>query len=304
MSDVPKDSTPPSDGPGAEAFPDRPSPAGVRSIQGLSAPPSDTEAVRQLAPDERFSPPDPLGPSESNDLELATQRAEAAKATRYHNDGDRSRLAEYQRLRSEIGEELAVQNITGGVQADAFSRAGTNFPNYDVLAPAEVSSVKVYSLDEGKPRFDRYHADFSELVNPDSNGNRTAAERLMEIRAEHPEMWQQLSPHLPDGVRAAETAGGMQAALAEKASLRIPADQADEVRADLRKDMRVYPKRYGLDPNAEPHDRALQIERTVQTRVLSIDDRFTTAHYQAKAADRVGLRDLAMERRLPGGREK
>lgn len=303
MSDLPKERAPEADAPPPEPSSRDVSPAGIKAIQGLSEPPDATrpqlDTVHRLAPDEEVvTDVPPLGPGAANDLELAAQRADAAKATHYHNDSPESKLAEYRRLRSEISEEIAVQNITDGVRADAFSKGGTNFPNYDVLGKQEVSSVKVYSLEDGKPRFGAYREDFAGLVNPDSSLNRQAAERLLEIQASEPQTWDSLSPHLPDDVRAAETSVGMQAALAERATLRIPDDQVEAVRADLREAMMEQPARFGLDPKAQPRDRALQVEQMVQTQVLSIDDRYATAHYQAKAAELVGLRDLIVERRL------
>lgn len=303
---TPTDAPPPEDSDTkAPREPSRISPAGVAAVQGLTVPSTDTrpdqETVRQVAPREEVDEDAPsLSSSAANDLELAAQRAQASKSTHWHAETDDSdgKRAEYYRLRSEISEEIAVQNITKGVHADAFSRGGTNFPNYDVLSPQEVSSVKVHSLDDGQPRFADYREEFEQAVNPDSKGNRQAAERLLEIKAQEPDTWTQLSPHLPRAVRNADSQPEVQAGLAERATLRIPQDQVTAVRADLRSYMAERPAQYGLDPRLELRDRAAQIERMVQTQVLSIDDRYATAHYQAKAADLAGLRDLALDRRI------
>jgi hypothetical protein len=273
---------------------------GIAAVQGLNVRPEDAEqndGINRVVPAEQIvAAATPPSDAALNDLELAAQRANATKATYFHNDSVGSKQAEYRRLRSEISEELAATNVTGGIRADPFSVGGNNFPNYDVLGDQEVSSVKVHSYDEGEPR-SAYQKDFQQIVNPNSAGNQQAAARLLEIKENQPQAWKQLSPHLPANVREATDQKALQTALAERATLRIPQDQVESVRKDLRACMSANPNKYGLDAQATPEVLAPHIEQMVQTRVLPIDERYATSHYQAKAAELVDARDVSIEAR-------
>jgi hypothetical protein len=272
----------------------------IAAVQGLNEKPEEARLIRQsieqLAPKEEVAAEAPaLDPASMNDLDLAAQRAEASKSVYYHQDRPRGQLAEYRTIRGGIGEEVATANIDAGIQADAYSVGETNFPNYDVFGTQEVSQVKVLSLKNGEPRYGRYHSVFAKLVDSESALNQKAAERLLEIQ-QNESQWEQLSQHLPPNVRDAHDQLAMQQALADQATLRIPQDQVEAVRADLRDYIGTHPGQYGLDPSASPDDRTLQIDQMVNTKVLSIDERYETIHYQAKAAEIVAARDLAVAR--------
>lgn len=276
---------------------------GHSSIKGFSESPKKPEdqknLIKGIVPNEEFELPVPqLNPSARNDLEIASQRAIAAKATRYHENNSTTKVVEYRRIRGEIGEEIAAINVPGSIQADSFSTAGTNFSTYDLFGEREVSQVKVLSLKNGKPRYQAYKDVFQDLVDPNSKKNNKAAEQLFQIKENDPKAWEQLSIHLPSNVRNAKNQKSMQEALADQAVLRIPQDQVDAVRSNLQNRITKHPEKFGLDPHANSNDQSARIEEMVNTKILSIDERYATAHYQAKAAELVSSRDLITEKQF------
>jgi hypothetical protein len=274
-------------------------PAGFNAIRGMTTEKGqpDYKTVNAVTSREIVQAPSVLNASAANDLEIASQQAIAAKATRWHGESTQGKEVEYYRIRSEIGEELAVKNIPGSVQADAFSKAGTNFPNYDVLSPQEASSIKVRAFQDEKPST-QYRDDFAALVYPNSHKNQKAAHQLLTLKTRDQAAWAQLAPHLSSEIQTSVSAQRIQESLAQIATLRIPADQVDAVRTDLITDMGVNPGKYGLDANSEPENLADKIHQMAFTRILAIDARYDTVHYQSKAAEMVQEREKIIQGRI------
>lgn len=277
-------------------------PAGFNAIRGLNSPTEGTRPepskIHRIAPaDEYVTDSLPLNAAAANDLELAAQKAMAAKATHYHNETRGSKIAEYRRLRSEITEDIACKNVKDGCRADSFSISGTNFPTYDVFGTQESSSVKAFTLKDGKPRYGAYRTHFAAIANPESPGNQKAALELMKLKQSDPDRWQELSRHLPTQVRQAQSTPQAAHALAETSTLRIPQDQVESVRKDLYSYIQTHPQKFSISKDTGRLERAAEARRLVDSKLLSIDDRFATAHYQAKAVELSNLRELNLRGR-------
>lgn len=272
----------------------------VAAIRGKTVSPDSNQ--RDAAVSQQISPREEmalsfkrLDSSAEYDLDVATRQADADKAVCYHETASPGRVCEYRRIRSGITEVLAEQSMPRSVRADPYSESGTNFPNYDVFSPDETASVKALSLKEGEPR-KIYRQYFSDLVNPNSEKNQKAAERLTWLMQNDDQAWKELAPHLPSRVREGNDVQTMQKALAERATLRIPEDQVEKVQEDLKAYIARHPEKFGLAGKSSPDERAKEIKQLVGSRVRSIDERYTTAHYQAKAAEMVNLRDEDLAR--------
>ena len=273
---------------------------GVAAIRGETVSPDsnqpDRAVIQQISPREEVAPSfKRLDSSAEYDLDVAARQADADKAVRYHETASPGRVCEYRRIRSGITEVLTEQNIPGSVRADPFSKSGTNFPNFDLFSPDEAASVKALSLKDGEPRR-IYRQYFSDLLNPSSEKNQKAAERLTWLKQNDDQAWKELVPQLPSDVREGKDVQSVQKALAERATLRIPEDQVDKVQEDLKAYIARHPEKFGLAGESSPDERAREIKQMVGSRVRSIDERYTTAHYQAKAAEMVNLRDEDLAR--------
>lgn len=278
---------------------------GIQSIQGLTTPSAETRpkeaAIQGVAKSERVKhDAPPLNPSAENDLQLAAQSANADASTFWHKDYSSGKYREYGRVRAAITENLAAQNIRNAVRSDPYSRGGNNFPNYDVFGPEEACSVKAYSFKKGGGTRPKLRTDFAELVKPDSDKNIAAAERLMWLENNKDQSnWSQLAPYLPPSVRAAvegRNRTAVQKSLADSAALRIPQDQVEMTRKEIKKDMLSNPEKYSLDPGALPSDQFQIVNDLLNSKVKAIDERYQTAHYQSKAAEVVNLRDKELAR--------
>lgn len=280
---------------GMAAMQGQETPPGFNAVLGLSgeSKPLNPATVQEAVPRESVNAPHQLNAAEMNDLELASQSADASKATFWHGESEKGTENEYYRVRTEIGEKLAKDNLPNSVRADQFSEGGTNFPNYDVLSPDEASSVKVRAMRDGKISL-RYREEFANLVCSNSELNQKAANRLMKIKESDPAEWEKLAPHLPSDVRNAESTNDAQTALADVATMRIPADQVAPVRTDLEKIIVQNPEKFGLDAKGGADDLATTAHQLVTDRILSIDERYDTAHYQAKAAEIVSGRGVQL----------
>jgi hypothetical protein len=248
-------------------------PPGFHSIKGLSASELDVQNIKNVYPKDNLQVSTPqLNPADANDLDLAGQHAGMTKATRAHADTPKGVPVEYWRIRSEISEHFAQQNIINGLRADQLSQNGSNFPGYDVLGKDELCSVKVYGLEEIQrgehkilqPRYDQYDKVFAHLISPESDQNTQAAKQLWELR--NSGNWDDLEEHLPPDVVAAKTEVEMVQAISKNSTMRIPEDQVENVRVHLM-------ERFGLT------------YEDASRRIRSIDERYTTAHYQLKAAE-------------------
>jgi hypothetical protein len=263
-------------------------PAGYYSIEGLHATDFDAGNVEKVYPKDVMQGTPPLTASAANDLNLAAQHAESTKATRSHAENSEGVPPEYWRIRSEISEHIAQNNIPGSLRADQLSDNGSNFPGYDVIGKDELASVKVFSLRQSQkdgqvalePRYEQYRSEFQDITSATSAQNLQAADSLWKLKNE--EGWDGIKEHLPPEVASANDSAEMAEAIAKHSTMRIPADQVEEVRNNLM-------ERFGVS------------EEEVCRRVRSIDEDYTTAHYQAKAAE-VWLRrqqeNIALQRRL------
>jgi hypothetical protein len=269
---------------------------GINSINGLEQTELENQKVKELVPYELISPQtEPLTESAANDLNLAAIHANLTKATRAHatpSDESQNKIAnEYFRIRSEITEDVACYRIKEPIRTDAYSVGGHNFPGYDVFGENEVCSVKCYSFKkiinentgqgELTPRFSQYQTEFMNIITGDSGSNLSAAERLIKIRGENPEDWKILKNHLPKDVAESESQAEMANALSHNSTMRIPEDQLDSVKQNLKN---FYYKKLikdGMDEKTAQVTSELEVNR----RILSIDPRYKTEHYQAKAAE-------------------
>jgi hypothetical protein len=84
--------------------------------------------------------------------------------------------------------------------------------------------------------------------------------------------------------------------MARLSTLRIPEDQVERVREDLKSYAAKHPEKFGLTGEGSPEMLTDEVGRFVESRVRSIDKRYTTGHYQAKAAEMVSLRDEDLAR--------
>ncbi len=275
------------------------SPTGIKAVQGFQEPTEgtlpDAEKIHHVAPKEYVADVPSLTSSAANDLELSAQRAMAAKATHYHELGG-GKIHEYHRLRSEITEDLASQNIEKGVRADSYSTSGTNFPTYDVFGSSEVSSVKAYSLKDGAPRYGAYRTALIDIADQNSPANQKAATELLKIKNSDPERWQAMVAHMPAQVSEATSVDQLSHGLAETSTLHIPADQVEPVRQYMYRSVMRDPGKFGITASGDAAEIESKVHKLVDSKVISIDDRFQTAHYQGKAADLSHLRDLNLKR--------
>jgi hypothetical protein len=134
------------------------------------------------------------------------------------------------------------------------------------------------------------------VVNPDSKKNQQAAERLMWLRENDEKSWKELASRLPQELNEAMDIQTMQKALAQHASLRIPDDQIEFVKENLKKYFIKYPEKINLHEENSPEKYDQIITQFVESRLRSIDARYTTAHFQAKGVEIVGLRDEDLAR--------
>lgn len=268
---------------------------GVDSINGLEKTEIGISSVTNLVPKEAVpSQAESLTPSAANDLELSSKHANLTKSTRAHAisfNENRDEIAnEYFRIRSEITEDLAHYRITDGIRADPYSKGGHNFPGYDIFGSNEICSVKCFSYQQVKdkesaetklkPRFSEYRKEFMNIISPTSESNVDAAKRLLEIKSTDLHAWEKLKSHLPSNVASSNEKISMADALSLNSTMRIPEDQLDSVKQYL---TNFYYKKLVDDGVNEKAARTIsKIE--VNRRVLSIDPRYKTEHYQAKAA--------------------
>jgi hypothetical protein len=268
---------------------------GISAIRGDHLVPEDNQqiitSIREISPTEEVIPDEnKLDSAAQFDLDIAAKRADAEKSVRYHETEIPGRVCEYRRIRSGITEVLAAENMPGSIRSDRFSESGTNYPNYDIFTPDEFASVKALSYKDGEPR-KIYRQFFLDIINPDSQKNQKAAERLVWVRDHDQALGNELSNHLPQELTADSDIQTIQKILSEKGTLRIPEDQVEKVKEDLKFYFKKHPEKVpGTDPDSH-ENHAVDIEQMIEDRIRSIDKRYTTAHFQAKAADLVSLRD-------------
>lgn len=238
----------------------------------------------------------PMTASEAEDLSISAEHANLTKATRFHaENGGHGSIYEYHRIRSEISEDLASYQVESAARADHYSVGGHNFPGYDVLGTNEVSSVKCYSVKSEKngelqPRFGSYQTEFMNIMQPDSKANQKAAERFLQIRENSPDEWEKLKNHLPKSVLEAKNPEEMAKELAACSTMRIPQDQVSAVAQNL---TAYYKNKLMREKNMTESEAISAAQAEVSKRILSIDPRYQTAHYQGMAAkilsDRLNL---------------
>jgi len=191
---------------------------------------------------------------------------------------------EFYKMRGRMGEELAMADMNGANLNDVTGKS--NFANYDVVSPNEVSSVKVKGLTEqGEPRYGDYNKYFRDTVNPESRANQRAASDLMDAKSS-PE-WQKMSHHLPTDVQMAANQSEMSSALAEHSSLRIPYDQVEPVRNNLQQRVIDSPADYGLDPNTNPDALKIEAQDLVNQHIKPIAENQFSSHDIGQAAARI-----------------
>ena len=238
---------------------DKHSQGGIRAIQGTVEP--------QVAEAQTTALPQ-LDASEQRDT-LNRASLKASEHVSEHNDTKAARRVEYYKLRGRIGEELAEENIPDSININDVT-GKSNFANYDVVSPHEMSSVKVKELtDEGQPRYADYNKYFRDITNPNSKSNQRAAEDLRKLRQEEPDKWQELSKNLPNEVVQAQDSQQIAQTMSAQGSLRIPGDQVAVVRNDLMWRVMNDPMAYGLEPDAE--DLETQVQQLTRVRVKSIN---------------------------------
>lgn len=259
----------------------RPSPNGIRSIQGEVPPgfPSieglyltdlDAGNVGKVYAKDFLKDVPQLTRSAANELNLAAQHAESTKATRGHAENPNGIRSEYWRTRSEISEHVAQANMPNSIRTDPLSESGTNFPGYDLTNQDEICSVKAFTLrsstkdEQASPRYGAYRSEFQDIISPTSDQNQKAANRFWKLKSE--EGWNDIAKHLPPEVASANNPEEMAEAISNYSTMRIPEDQMEDVRNNIMKKCGVS-------------------REEVCSRVKSIDPEYTTAHYQAKAAE-------------------
>lgn len=229
----------------------------------------------------------PLTDSETSDLTISAEHANLTKATRFHaKDGGYGSIHEYHRIRSEISEDLARYQVENAARADQYSVGGHNFPGYDILGTNEVCSVKCYSLKVDKnagpqPRYGAYQAEFMNIIDPNSKANQKSAERLLKIRENNPAEWEKLQFHLPKSVVDAKNHDAMARELADHSTMRLPEDQLDGVVKNL---TAYHKNKLMIEKNMTEEEAVRYANIEVFKRVLSVDPRYQTAHYQGIAA--------------------
>lgn len=247
-------------------------PPGHHALEGLSLTNLDSGSVKKVYPKDLLQETPPLNNSAANDLQLAMQHAESTKATRSHTSNPEGVPPEYWRMRSEISEHIAQENMPDSLRTDKLSDNGSNFPGYDVINKNEISSVKVFSLTPAphdgqvvlEPRYGEYRKEFKDIISPDSNQNQNAAQKIWAVRDKGE--WNDIKDRIPPEIALANSPGEVAKAISNCSTMRIPEDQLENVRSDLM-------ERFNLS------------REEVCSRVKSIDKRFTTAHYQSKAAE-------------------
>lgn len=188
---------------------------------------------------------------------------------------------EFYKMRGRIGEELATADMNGANLNDVTGKS--NFANYDVVSPDEVSSVKVKGLTEqGEPRYGDYNKYFKDVVNPESPANQRAAADLLNAKAS-PE-WQEVAGNFPAEVQAATNQAEMASALAERSSLRIPYDQVDSVRNNLQQRIVESPEAYGLDSHMSPSELELRATELTDQHIKPIAENQFSSHDIGQAA--------------------
>ncbi len=231
--------------------PDALRPRGVKAIQG------EKELPRETA----------------TDLQEAVRRAR--REVPEHVATRNGQMVEFYKLRGRVGEELVEKDMPGAVNLnDATGKS--NFANFDVVSPSEVASVKVKGLGRvGKPRYADYDKYFRDIVNPGSKANRRAAEDLLAIRQDSPEIWRHVARSLPSEVVRAEGGRQMAGAMAEKSSLRIPVGQVARLRSRMESGILETPSRYGIDPSGDEAAIQLQARRMCTERIRPISPQIT-----------------------------
>ncbi len=190
-----------------------------------------------------------------------------------HQDSVEAREVEYLKLRGRIGEELAQGNIPDSVNINDVT-GKSNFANYDIVSPHEVSSVKVKELTkEGQPRYSDYNKYFRDITDPNSKANQRAAQDMLALHQEDPDQWLSLTKHIPGDLSAAQNTQEMAQAMSAHATLRIPGDQVAAVRNDLKWRAWNDPTSYGLNP-ADP-ELETKIQEFSRTRIKSINKEIT-----------------------------
>jgi hypothetical protein len=182
---------------------------------------------------------------------------------------------EYYKLRGRIGEELAVENLPGSVNINDVT-GKSNFANFDIVSPYEMSSVKVKSRDaSGEIRTADYYKYFSDITNPMSKANQRAASDLIKLRDEEPGKWQKLTDHLPKDVVNAQNQFEMANAFTKVSSLRISGDQVAEAREKMIPRTMKHLEEYRQDASNDLQTREQLIQRLVRDRIKPIDKRQT-----------------------------
>ena len=149
-----------------------------------------------------------------------------------------------------------------------------------------MSSVKVKGLmEQGEPRYGDYNKYFKDIVNPESRANQRAAADLLDAKSS-PE-WQTMRDHFPADVQTATNQSDMASALAERSSLRIPHDQVEPVRDNLRQRIINSPANYGLDANIPQSDLEARATQLVDSHLKPIVENQFSSHDIGQAAAKV-----------------
>jgi len=219
---------------------------------------------------------------EISPIEKAQIRTDAAVPV--HKDTPDGQYVEFLKLRGRLGEEMTAANIPGSTNVnDVFQKP--NFPNYDVISPYEMSSVKVKDrMEDGSPRYADYKKYFQDISNPESGGNRIAAEEFCKLRAEKPQEWKAVAEKLPPDVIKAGTTGEMAQSMSDHSALRIPGDQVGEVQAYMAQCACKDPAAFGLDPKLGPAALEQQAQRLSRERIRSINRNYSTEDFNSAAA--------------------
>ena len=150
----------------------------------------------------------------------------------------------YYKGRGDYSEEI-VRKYLNGIN---LNEVQYNFPNFDISSPHELCSCKVFGLEDGtmsRTVLDNLTREFKQVVNPESARNLAAEKAFKTIHSQEPETWEALRSYIPNNVVEA-VESGRSVNCGEVATMRVPHQQLDQLRAHIGRIALGNPEPFGI----------------------------------------------------------